>query len=177
MEPLRSGHLRLRVHGPDQRSDEVPAAAFAQQLATLVRALKAADRAVNGNRPRHEYTIFRLQSSIPTADLVERPIEEIAPSMFHGRSGIEAFAECVAAILVGERDRALEFGKCAANVARFNRSGYSEIWTSDDAIFRVDPFLTERAKSVVSPEIQLLAHLLSQMNGSREPHMVLSMAR
>ncbi len=157
MEPLRSGQLRLRVHGPDQNSDEVPAAAFAKQLATLVRALKAADKAVNGNRARHEYKIAKLHSSTPTAVLVERPIDDISPPIFGDKSGIDAFAECVSAILVGETQRALQYGKCASNVAKFGKSGYSEIWTSDDAVFRVDPFLTERARAVVNPDMRVLA--------------------
>lgn len=151
MEQLAHGEIEFRVHGPDPSTDEVSAGIFARQLATLVRALRAADKAANG-KPAHDYVIARLHTSTPTALLAERPLPKFRGQIFSGHSGVNAFADCVSAITMGERDRALAYGSCAKQVSRFARVGYSEIWTPKAKVFRVDPFLTEQAESIVNPK-------------------------
>jgi hypothetical protein len=66
MESLRRGQIMFQVHGPDTETDEVAAAVFARQLGILSRALRAADRAING-RHVHDYFIASLSTSTPTA--------------------------------------------------------------------------------------------------------------
>src|SRR5437870_2411104 len=106
MEKLNPGQLRFRVHGPNPKSEEMSAAVFADKLMTLVRAVRAADRAANG-RQIHDYMIAKLQSSAPTALLAERPIPRYKDRFFSGHSGIKAFERCVNAIESGQREHAL----------------------------------------------------------------------
>jgi hypothetical protein len=167
MEELPEGQVRFLVHGPDNATDDmVSASVFANKLATLVRALKAADRARNG-AVLHDYKIKKLQSSSPTAILVETmlpsPIvygrvpsylSETHSSGPPAKSGIEGFNDCVDAIVVGERDRALQYGNCAKQVGILAQGasksfGYAEVWTRKDTPLRVDPFLSEQSRYVV----------------------------
>lgn len=154
-DDLSPGLLRFKVHGPegsDRR--EVPAAVFAQKLAILVRALKAADRAMNDGAA-NEYTIASLNNSSPTAVLRERPmawpLNVLAP-----KSGIEGFASCANAVIVGD-PAALNFGKCAKEISLLARGAkkgfdYAEVWTDTANVIRVDAFLAERAEASINPE-------------------------
>jgi hypothetical protein len=151
MEPLPHGQVRFRVHGPDTATDEVSAGVFAHQLTTLVRALKAADKATNGGRAVHDYVVAQLSTSTPTALLAERPLPRYRGQIISGHSGIDAFEDCVEAITLGEERRARMYGACANYVSKFSPVGYSEIWTGETTVFRVDPFLTQRAKVIINP--------------------------
>jgi hypothetical protein len=146
--PLGRGEIRFRVHGPDTATDEVTAAVFSRQLGTLYRALRAADRAING-RLIHDYVIANLSTSTPTALLSERPIRKFRDHLPISHSGIDALADCIDAITVGAEERANRYQSCVKQVAKFARIGYSELWTGEESVFRVDPFLTERAKAIV----------------------------
>lgn len=156
MDALAPGLLRFRIHSPSGAEDEdVPASVFAAKLATLVRALKAADKAINGG-PAHEYRIRKLQSSSPTVVLAETTLPR-AEGSFTIESGIDAFDDCVNAITFGERERAVRYGDCAVQIGRLAKGaeksfGYAEVWTANDNIIRVDPFLVERTKALVNPE-------------------------
>ena len=157
LEPLGRGQVRLRVHGPDPASDELPAAVFAEKLTSLVRAFRAADKAVNGGASIHDYMIARLASSTPTAVLVERPVPRLRGQFISGHSGIAGFQDCIEAITLGQRDRALSYGSCASQIDRLskgsrNRFSYAEVWTASNSIIRVDPFLSERVRAVVKDE-------------------------
>jgi hypothetical protein len=153
LENLRPDEIRLRVHGPDAGTDElVSAAVFASKLATLVRALKAADRAANGYAA-HDYKIKRLASSSPTALLVEMPLPK---GIDYSASGITAFDVCASAVITGEKDRALEYGKCAQYLSALasgseKQFGYGEVWTKDQNVIRIDSFLKERTQAVIAP--------------------------
>jgi hypothetical protein len=71
--------------------------------------------------------------------------------LFDHSSGIAAFEDCVEAITFGEERRARMHGTCANQVAKFSPVGYSEVWTGESRVFRVDHFLTQRAKTIVNP--------------------------
>jgi hypothetical protein len=151
---IAEGQIRFAIHS-SQRDDpddkEVDAAIFASKLGALVRALKAADKAVNRGQAAHEYVIARLHTSTPTAILAERPIV----SNLMAVSGIVGFNDCTTAITLGEREQALRFGSCAQNIERLatgseQKFGYAEV-ASRDNIIRIDPFLRERARAIVSP--------------------------
>lgn len=154
------GLLRFRAYGPQGGaaggSGEVSAAVFANKLATLVRALRAADTAVNG-APAHDYTIAKLQTSDPTALLREVPAPRFA-GMFTPSSGIGAFSDCVEAVKIGS-PKVKEYGKCAAyieSLARPSRKGlaYAAIWPNDENeenAIRLDSFLSARARHVTAP--------------------------
>jgi hypothetical protein len=155
MDKLQPGQVRFRIHGPDAASDEsfVSASVFAQKLATLVAALKAADRAINGVL-KHDYIVEKLKSSSPTVLLREEPLPK-----FEGviASAIPAFDRCAHAVLAGEREQATRFGDCAAKLSKLAKGsyktfGYAEVWTTTEDIIRVDPFLNERARSIIAPE-------------------------
>lgn len=157
-EPLAPGQVRLRVHGPRQDSEDVSAAVFAEKLGALVKALRAADYAVNGH-VRHDYRIAKLSSSTPTAVLSEWSIpirQKTTRNNIAVSSGIAGFNSCVEAITQGDRMRALRYGRCATYVSKLSRGskrrfGYAEVWTERDNIIRIDPFLNERAQAVISP--------------------------
>jgi hypothetical protein len=159
MEPLPKGQIRFLLHGPDTITDElVSAAVFARKLGTLVKALKAADAAQNGSI-RHDYKIKKLQSSSPTAVLIETPLPP-PPNAIAAftKSGIRGFKDCAEAIVVGERERALQYGNCAKLVGSLATGaskafGYAEVWTNDKTPLRVDPFLNEQSRSIIAPKI------------------------
>jgi hypothetical protein len=162
--PLGPGQIRFRVHGPDTATDEVTAGVFSRQLGTLYRALRGADKAING-RSLHDYIIAKLSTTTPTALLSERPLPKFRGELAVSHSGIHALEDCIEAITVGAKDRAIKYEPCVKQVARFAKIGYSEIWTGETKVFRVDQFLTERAKSIVElppmigyTEAPLLAH-------------------
>ena len=162
LEPLARGQVRLRVHGPDPATDELSASVFADKMLSLVRAFRAADKAVNGGKPIHDYMISRLVSSTPTAVLIERPLPRYKDQFITGHSGILGFQSCVDAITSGERERALSYGDCAKFVGRLTKGShtrfrYAEVWTDSDSVVRVDPFLSERVRAVVSDEAAIAA--------------------
>jgi hypothetical protein len=167
MESLGPGQIMFRVHGPDTETDEVAAAVFARQLGILSRALRAADKAING-RLVHDYFIASLSTSAPTALLAERPLPRFARQLITGHSGIDAFEECISAISAGDRGRALRYEGCAKQLAKFSSGGYSEVWTGNSTVFRVDPFLTERARLIVKPEIETNGHAAPERTTARE---------
>ncbi|MFI4974233.1 MAG: hypothetical protein ACHP84_06845 [Caulobacterales bacterium] len=154
-EKLASGEIQFALHSrdPDDSEDRrVDAGVFAAKLGALVGALKAADASVNGGSPAHSYVIERLLTSTPTARLKERPLRRDLMI----QSGIDAFDRCAQAITVGERDTALTYGKCVTKVETLARGaektfGYGEIQTPANVV-RIDQFLAERTKSVISPE-------------------------
>jgi hypothetical protein len=157
VEAVKAGQLVFRIHGPKDGAEErIFASVFAAKLATLVRALQAADRAVHGF-VRHDYAIAKLRSSTPTVVLSEEVRPKYERELQIGLSGIDAFGDCADAISVGDRARALRYGMCPYYVQKLGRGasrqfGYAEIWTRQDNIIRVDPFLQEQAQSVVTPE-------------------------
>lgn len=161
MEPLGRGLIRFRVHGPDAATDEVSAGIFSRQLHRLFLALRAADRAANGKK-LHDYVIHHLTSTTPTALLRERPLPRYRGMIPAWQSGIEAFEECANAIKEGSEERASKYQECAKQISKFVESGYSEVWTGDETVFRVDSFLIERAKEVIrdTPKagVPLLTH-------------------
>jgi hypothetical protein len=69
-QPLRHGQLRFRVHGRRMvdSSDSVLAPIFAKKMTILLRAISAADAAMNG-RVSNDYYINRLFSSSPTVEI------------------------------------------------------------------------------------------------------------
>ncbi|MCB1470400.1 MAG: hypothetical protein KDK08_25350 [Rhizobiaceae bacterium] len=159
METLKSGQVRFALHAPGETDDgEVDASVFATKLGQLIRALKAADKSVNRGVSAHRYTIARLHTSTPTAIINEQPSPQFANS-FPMSSGIPAFDECADAISMGS-EKALEFGETATFIERLAKGastkfGYAEVWTDNDSIIRVDPFLKERARAVTAPQPEI----------------------
>lgn len=157
MKSLKPGQARFRIHGPDTaRDDQISASHFANKLGTLVRALKEADRRINGAL-LHDYKIVKLESSSPTVTLLETPGPKFESGIL-AQSGIKGFEDCADAVLAGERDRALKYGKCADYIRKLaggaqKTYGYAEVWTRTERIFRVDEFLSEQTAAVLHPEI------------------------
>jgi hypothetical protein len=151
LRPLTTGEVRFRLHGrQEDGSERVPASVFAQKLAVLVRALRAADAAVNG-RVTHDYVISNLEVGSALVEMREEPIKtaELLPS----RSSVSAFEDCVEAIREGQVQRAQLFGKCPRYVSQLakgsrNRFGYAELWLEHEEPVRVDEFLLEQSLAV-----------------------------
>lgn len=116
-EALRVGELRFRVHSPQGGDGNVSASVFASKLTRLVRALRAADKAVNQVIP-HDYTIAKLSSSNPTALLAETVLPKFQDGVHVWRSAVAGFDDCADAILSGDRARALQYGECATQIAK-----------------------------------------------------------
>lgn len=162
MAEIAKGLLRFRAYGPQNGTagtgGEVSASVFASKLASLVKALRAADVAVNGG-VAHDYTIAKLHTSDPTALLREIPAPKFA-GMFAPSSGIEAFSSCVEAVKIGST-KVRDYGRCVnyiAALAKPSKSGlaYAAVWPDsedDETAIRLDSFLSDRAKaaSSVSP--------------------------
>ncbi|SRR5579883_128808 len=161
MEALAQGQVALKMHGtrrPTGTSERVPAATFAHKLILLVRALKAADRAVNDGTQTHDYTIATLKTSSPLAILQEEPIVR-RRRVLYGASGTEAFDACLAAINAGNTDLVDRYGKCPEYISKLaegsgRQFGYGELWVNQQHLVRVDSLLVEQAKAVArSPSI------------------------
>jgi hypothetical protein len=152
LKALSTGEIRLRVHGRQNDAGErVPASVFAQKLATLVRALRAADAAVNG-RVTHDYVISDLKIGSALVELREEAIRRT--DLIPRYSGVSAFDNCVGAIREGSVERALTFGKCPVYIAQLakgsgQRFGYAELWVDHESPFRVDDFLFEQTETVI----------------------------
>ena len=164
MESLRQlapGQVRFRIHGPNaEREELISGSLFANKLAVLVRALKEADRQINGEAV-HDYKIARLESSDPTVTLMEARRPQFEDAII-ARPGITGFDDCVGAILEGDRERALKYGKCSTYVHQMaggaqKTYGYGEIWTKagkrEENLIRLDGFLGEQTTAVIHPEI------------------------
>jgi hypothetical protein len=152
LRPLRAGEVRLRVHGRrDGSGERVPASVFAQKLAILVTALRAADAAVNG-KTVHDYVISGLRHGSALVELREEEISRF--DLLEKYSGVSAFDECVEAIREGSIQTARNFGKCPIYVSRLakgsgQRFAYAELWIGHDRLFRVDDFLLEQTEVVI----------------------------
>ena len=160
METLDVGQIRFRIHSADAGADEhdthVSAAVFAEKLGALVRALKAADLEVNGKKS-HDYLIAQLKSSSPTALLYEVPLPN--SPRFGLSSGIGAFDACANSIVVGDAIGIQKYRRCASSIARLaqgaeKKFGYGEVWTANDNIIRIDPFLAGKASEAGGVEKQ-----------------------
>jgi hypothetical protein len=157
LKPLDTGEVRLRVHGRQgSGGDRVPASVFAQKLGALVRALRAADAAVNG-RATHDYVIIDLKMGSALVELREQEI--LVPHLIPGTSGVSAFEDCINAIQMGSVERAQIFGRCPNYVSQLangsgNRFGYAELWVDKEQPLRVDAFLLEQTRKVIEgPQI------------------------
>lgn len=155
IQSLEYGQAIFRIHGP-KGGASLLADVFAQKLGTLVRALKAADRAVH-RRSVHQYAIEKLKSSTPTVILSEQALPRFADELDVRISGIGGLEDCASAVITGDYDRALRYGNCALYLEKLGRGaskqfGYAEIWTNANNVIRVDPFLRERASAALAPQ-------------------------
>jgi len=153
-QPLRHGQLRFRVHSRRMvdSSDSVLAPILAKKMTILLRAISAADAAMNG-RVSNDYYINRLFSSSPTVEIEERKKPKIRKSV---TSGIDNFELCVTAIFNGRFDRAASFGRCAHYVPQLaagadREYGYGELWFPGDRPVRVDALMEEQGRAATIP--------------------------
>jgi len=154
LRPLGAGELRLRVHGHhhgEPGRDCVPASIFAHKLTILLRALRAADAAVNGT-VKHDYVISDLQMGSALVELREEDVPKFR--RVESRSGVGAFDDCIDAIRRGNVERARTFGKCPVYVAQLakgagHRFGYAELWIAYESPLRIDELLLEQTEAVI----------------------------
>ena len=167
MERFAQNQLKFAIHGPDTTTDEIPASIFGQKLVQLTSAIAAADIAVNGGKRAHEYVIKELHTSTPTAILKERPIARQQTLLRQKSSGLRGFNECLRAIVGGDGATAARYGACPKRILKLATGapklfGYGEIWTEDDQVIRVDPFLADRAARAIDAD-QILTVQTDQM--------------
>lgn len=151
-DEVRKGQIGFKVFGPSEASDtNVDAEVFARKLRAFIKALKAADKAVNNGKNAHTYRIEKLHTSIPTGIIEEA---QISDSFIVSESGVETLIECAEMVKVGD-PRALKFGDCTKFLVELSRSnkefGYVEAWTHDKRHLRADKFLRDRAKEILEP--------------------------
>lgn len=151
-EPLRWGQVRLRVHGHKHGArDVVLASVFAEKMAVLVRALRAADSAVN-NRAKYDYVISRLSDGSATVEIEEQRKRRVR----HSVSSVEAFDMCLTSVNDGNFDHARKFGRCAAYVPTLARGAdesfsYGELWINGHTLIRVDSLLGDQGRAAITP--------------------------
>jgi hypothetical protein len=151
-ESLRHGQLRFRVHG--QRivgaPDRVLGSVFAQKMAVLIRALSAADAAVN-NRVGYEYFIANLREGSATVEIEERKKRKVRKAVI---SGVDAFEVCMNSINDGKFEHTRTFGRCVNYVPLLAKGAdkdfsYGELWINGHTLLRVDALLEEQAREAV----------------------------
>jgi hypothetical protein len=89
--------ISLKIIGTDDLNRKVRADVFAEKLATLIRAVKAADRSANGLQS-FVYVISDLRQSSAYAGIGEQRISKSIPDF----SGARILGECVASINSGK---------------------------------------------------------------------------
>ncbi len=159
MENIARNQVLFALHPPGA-GEFLDAAVFGKKVSQLVRALEAADRAVNNGRRENAYGVFKLSSSAPTLILIERPAHPQADIEHLGRSGIAAFDRCAAAIVEGDVVTAQAYGDCARAIRKLSsrgrgtspKFGYGEVWPGGGDVIRIDPFLERRTIEAIAGE-------------------------
>lgn len=152
MNARTEGHITLRIHGiktDEGQSKPVDGLVFASKLGTMIRAMRAADRAKSGDA-RFNYAIHDLKPTSALVELIEVPVK----GDFLSTSSVASFSECIFAIQDGRADAALKYGTCAHYVSQLasgsgSRFGYGEILANGFEPIRVDNFLQERTRTIV----------------------------
>jgi hypothetical protein len=162
MESLAPDQIGFVLH-PVAGDDRLDAFVFSRKFGDLLRALAAADKAVNGKRA-NAYSIARLQSSSPKAIFTEMPAK-IQHNLVAPNSGIAAFDRCATAIVEGDAETAMAFGDCANRIVKLSsgsaragrKFGYGAVWSGRGNVIRIDDFLERRAVEAVRGEPAALA--------------------
>jgi hypothetical protein len=162
MEKIADNQLGFVLHPVQGEGQNLDAGVFSQKFAQLLRALAAADAALNGRRA-NSYEIARLKSSSPTVVLSERQIDRQLNLVDSPKSSVAGFRNCAAAIVEGDVRTAQAYGDCARRIARLSavtsgRSrgfGFGEIWGGSGDVIRIDSFLSRRADEATRGEAPL----------------------
>ncbi len=155
-ERLGPGQVRLRVHGaprPFGLYDRVSGEVFAAKLTLLIKALKEADKAVNG-AVQYDYKIANLTLGSAVVVLSQEPVLPLIEPT--GESSLSALDDCISAISEGKPNTARNYGSCPRLISRLasgadKKFGYGELWLNELTPFRVDGFLAEQAKAAEKP--------------------------
>ena len=163
MENIGRNQLLFALHPPGL-GEFLDASVFVQKVQQLLRALGAADKAINGSR-ENAYGLYKLKSSTPTLILNEYPAKRQADFEHAGKSAIAALDRCAAAIVEGDVVTAQAFGSCAKEIRRLSSRGrgrvpnfgYGEIWPGTGNVIRIDPFLERRTIEAIKGEPSYIA--------------------
>jgi hypothetical protein len=142
--------LTFTLHGLDRDGKLVRADVFARKLATLVRAVSAADRAKN-HKARNKYLVGNLQCGSANALLKEAPIK----ANYYGFSGIEEFGDTLQAVYSGNSPRASASPKVVDLIHRLaigcgREYAHAEIQIEHAEPVRVDDFLEHQARAAIT---------------------------
>jgi hypothetical protein len=173
MEKLREGEISLRVHGQprgSQTGEFVLASVFAQKLAALVRALKAADKIANGAQS-HDYAVTDLK--IGSAHVT---LAEVAAPKFHSgmsqRSGLETLDTCLSLVGKGNAEAGRRFEPVLRPLAALARGSgkvfsYAELWVEQRTPIRIDALLAEQVELVAAKALSAESAFLQSGAGRR----------
>jgi hypothetical protein len=158
-DELRSGQVKLRVHGGQDTSCRVRASVFARQLAALVSALETADKIANGGH-RFDYVIAELRNESASAILTE----VVASKKPRKQSGADALGQAIQGFHDLDRMAIEQYGDCLKHVASIVRGVDAEFSHTDLSIggfkpIRVDDFFQkqiQRAQKVATPTVTRL---------------------
>lgn len=154
MEKLRAGELSFRIHGQPrgaQTGDHVLALVFAQKLAALVRALKAADKIANGAQ-NHDYAITDLKIGSAQVTVAEQVAFRYRRGR-GGKSGLRALDTCLSLVRDGNAEASRQFDPVLRQLTTLTRGSgkvfsYAELWVEERAPIRIDALLAEQVELV-----------------------------
>jgi len=158
-DELRSGQIKLRVHGAQDTNSRVRAAVFARQLTALVKALETADKIANGGI-RFDYVIAELKNESASATLTE----VVTSKKLRKKSGADVLGVAIEGINSLDRNIIEQYSACLPYIASIVRGVSEEFSHSDLSIagfkpFRVDDFFlkqVQRAQKIAAPKVERL---------------------
>ncbi len=145
-DELRTGQVKLRVHGAQNTNGRVRASVFARQLAALVKALEAADKVTNGGI-RFDYVVSDLKSESAAATLTE----VVFSKKRRVGSGTEALGHAIKAINDLNRKEIQNYYMCIPYIERIARGvsedfSHTDIRVGEKHCFRVDDFFLKQVR-------------------------------
>lgn len=155
---LRDDETIFVLHGLEMDSRVVRANVFVQKLRTLISALNAADKLVNGKR-RFDFLLPKLDTGSAIATLRER-----ARTHARSQSSIALFERTAFAVYNGDRSRESLPSSLVKRIAKLSEGvgkqfAHAEIGFPNDNIIRIDEYLLRQAEAayelVTSPSDKL----------------------
>ncbi len=149
-----SRQIKLRVIGTADLNRSVRASVFASKLASLVRAVEAADKSANGTKT-FEFVIADLKPSSAMAIIEERRANKIIPRT----SSIDTFGRCLMSVESGRFEFARQHIECTRQIASIAKDvtetfDSAELTANGFNLVVIDPpFLRKISEAIVLPQM------------------------
>ncbi|MER9416708.1 hypothetical protein NKI95_12110 [Mesorhizobium sp. M0306] len=149
MAEVDSRQVKLRVVGTADLNRKVRASVFASKLASLVKAMEAADKSANGETT-YDFVIADLKPSSASATIEEQRANKNIPHF----SSVDTFGRCIQSVATGRYEYARQHLECARHIAVLAKGAeenfdVAEITVNGFDIVRVDKLFYERAAEAV----------------------------